>query len=112
MIDVTNLAQHIATLEPGKNAARLAFFNYLANLCEPRQSITAQLLNSFYARALTFQHWQENRAELFEQTQYCLLSFAKANESDADSVFAELQKSWQVGDIETVAIKNQTNLFG
>jgi hypothetical protein len=112
MIDVTNLAQHIATLEPGKNAARLAFYNYLVNLCDPRQTITSQLLNSFYARALTFTHWQENRAELFEQTQYCLLSFAKANEASADSVFSELQKSWQADDIETVSIKNQANLFG
>src|SRR4051812_40808378 len=112
MMDVTNLAQHIVSLEPAKDAARLSFYNFLTNLCEPSQPVTSQLINSFYSRALTFSHWQENRAQLFEQVQFCLLSYAKANDAYADSGFSELQKSWQADDMETVAIKNPANLFG
>ncbi len=112
MIDVTNLAQHILSLEPAGDAARLSFYNFLKNLCETSQPITAQLINSFYSRALGFTHWQENRSQLFEQTQYCLLSYAKATPTATESVLAELQKSWQVGEVETVAIKNQANLLG
>ena len=111
MMDVTSLAQHIVNLDPAKDAARLCFYNYLKNLCEANQPITAQLLNAFYTRALMFSHWQENRVQLFEQTQACLLSYANANSEISSSVFSELQKSWQVGEIETLLIHNPENLI-
>src|SRR5687768_9326859 len=112
MIDVTNLGQHILSLEPANNAARLSFYNFLKNLCDAGQPITAQLINSFYSRALTFSHWQENRTQLFEQTQVCLLSYAKATPDAAETVLSELQKSWQADEVETVLLKNQANLLG
>lgn len=65
MTHVTALAQHILTLEPEKDAARLCLYNFLKNLCEPTEPINAELLNRFYWRALSFNHWQANKAGLF-----------------------------------------------
>ena len=67
MAHATALAQHILTLEPDKDAARLCFYHYLKNLCEPQEPINSELLNRFHCRALTFAHWQQNKFQLFNE---------------------------------------------
>ena len=67
MAYATNLAQHILTLEPDKDAARLCFYHYLKNLCEAQELINSELMNRFFSRALTFAHWQENKLQLFSE---------------------------------------------
>ena len=68
MAHVTALAQHILTLGPDKDAARLSFYHYLKNLCDALEPVNSDLINRFFYRVLTFQHWQENKAELWQET--------------------------------------------
>lgn len=67
MAHVTALAQHILTLEPDKDAARLCLYHYLKNLCDSIEPVNADLLNRFFSRALSFSHWQENKTALFHE---------------------------------------------
>jgi hypothetical protein len=78
MAHVTALAQHILTLDPDKDAARLCFYNYLKNLCEPAQSVNSELVNRFFCRALVFEHWQKNKGALFAEVFALLHHFSEA----------------------------------
>jgi len=75
MAHVTALAQHILSLEPDKDAARLCFYHYLKNLCEATEPVNSDLLNRFYIRALSFSHWQAQKQQLFFETSAILLHF-------------------------------------
>lgn len=77
MAHVTALAQHILTLEPDKDAARLCFYHYLKNLCEPLEPVNSDLLNRFFCRALLFTHWQQNKAALFSEVNAILHHFSE-----------------------------------
>ncbi len=83
MVNVTSLAQHILQLEPDKDAARLCLYHYLKNLCEPSETVTAELMNRFYHRALTFPHWQENKIHLFGETTSILQHYLSKNPNEA-----------------------------
>lgn len=80
MAHVTSLAQHILSLEPDKDAARLSFYHYLKNLCAANDLVNAELLNRFYFRALTFAHWQGSKAHLFNEVSALLQHFQDANQ--------------------------------
>lgn len=78
MSHVTALAQHILTLEPDKDAARLCFYHFLKNLCDAAEPVNGELLNRFFSRALTFQHWQQNKAALFQEVNGILQHYQDA----------------------------------
>ena len=75
MAHVTALAQHILSLEPDKDAARLCFYHFLKNLCDATEIVNSDLVNRFYSRALSFQHWQERKLALFQEVTAVLLHF-------------------------------------
>lgn len=82
MAHVTALAKHILTLEPDKDAARLCFYHYLKNLCESSEPVNVELINRFFCRALTFTHWQENSARLFQETMATLAHFQESTRQE------------------------------
>ena len=77
MAHVTGFAQHILTLEPDKDAARLCLYHYLKNLCEPIDQVDSDLMNRFLCRALTFTYWQQHKLQLFLETNALLHHFAE-----------------------------------
>jgi hypothetical protein len=80
MAHVTALAQHILTLEPDKDAARLCLYHYLKNLCDATEPVNSDLLNRFFYRALTFQHWQQNKLQLFQEVSGLLHHFQESTQ--------------------------------
>lgn len=80
MANVTALAQHILTIEPDKDAARLCFYHYLKNLCEPNEPVNSELLNRFFCRALTFSHWQKQKIHLFQEVAAILHHFQETHQ--------------------------------
>ncbi|MCM2281919.1 MAG: hypothetical protein NDI61_08755 [Bdellovibrionaceae bacterium] len=110
MMDVTGFAQHLLSQEPAKNAARLSLYHYLKNMCEAGDAVTPSLLNAFYARALTFTHWQNNKASLFAEVQATITSYADAHPEIAAQVLPELAKAWTAQDIQVVTLESQASL--
>jgi hypothetical protein len=84
MAHVTELAQHVLTLEPEKDAARLCFYHYLKNLCGATEPINSELLNRFFRRALGFPHWQENKALLFREVSALLYHYQETHSTMLD----------------------------
>lgn len=101
MAHVTALAQHILTLEPDKDAARLCFYHYLKNLCEPTEPVNSELLNRFYCRALTFSHWQQNKLRLFQETGAILHHFQETEQNTLPIAEVFLPDQIQVVPAET-----------
>ncbi len=110
MTNVTGLAQHILTLEPAQNAARLCFYHYLKNMCDPQEPVSCDLLVSFYSRALAFSHWQVNKSQLFTETQACMVHYAESHPAEGDGLLAVLQDLWQPDQVQVVRLESQTNL--
>jgi hypothetical protein len=84
MVSVTILATHILhLLQPlegqtiaKSDAARLAFYHFLKNLCEPGELLSTSVLERFFRTALTHAHWVENKGELFNEVSACLQHFS------------------------------------
>ncbi|HRK07069.1 MAG TPA: hypothetical protein PLZ57_04820 [Pseudobdellovibrionaceae bacterium] len=76
MASVTALASHLLKLEPEKDAARLAFYHFLKNLCDPGEALTSSVLERFLRRSLAHEHWVEQKLALFGETSACLQHFS------------------------------------
>ncbi len=77
MASVTQFAQHLLRLDPQRNSARLALFNYMKHVIEPSQPFTPELIAAFYARVLQFDQWQTDALILSETVRGDIASFLK-----------------------------------
>ena len=105
MAHVTSLAQHILSLEPDKDAARLCLYHYLKNLCEATEPVNSELLNRFYFRALTFEHWQKNKTHLFHEVTSILQHF-----QDTSRELLPLDGTLTLEDLQVVPLENVRTL--
>jgi hypothetical protein len=67
------------TAVPKVDAARLAFYHFLKNMCEPGEPLSTATLDRFFRRAMTHAHWVENKAALFDEVANCLQHFSNQN---------------------------------
>jgi hypothetical protein len=105
MAHVSALAQHIFTLEPDKDAARLSLYQYLKNCCDATELVNAPLINRFYLRALGFTHWQQNKTALFNETESILHHF-----QDSAGAVLPLSGLMRASDLQVIAVENLRNL--
>jgi hypothetical protein len=77
MSSVTHLTQYLLRVEPAKNMARLALYNYLKVFTEGSTPLTADVLNRFFAYILNFQFWPSNTKLLGESIKQDLLTFSQ-----------------------------------
>ena len=101
MNTTTHLARHILQFQPNKDAARLCFYHYLIHHCDPETPLSAELIEGFARRALTYQHWREERVQLSQELQYILQHYNETyllNWSFKDISFPG---HWQVVEIES-----------
>lgn len=104
-LTVKNYAQQIYTLDAGKDAARLAFLNFLVNFYEPQAPLDGQVFQNFYQQALGFSFWQENWAHLTTQVKFCAGQIAKKNHA------LHVPSEWLGGEfLQPIVIQNQQNL--
>ena len=82
MTSVTQFAQFLLRLDPQKSPGRLAFFNYLKHILDPSEPFLPSVVSDFYARALNFDHWQNNSQSLSQDVRDDLASFVKQTKSD------------------------------
>lgn len=86
MTTVTRLASHLLSLlqtnpeasgaVPSVDAARLAFYHFLKNMCEPGEPLSTATLDRFFRRSLTHAHWVENKTALFNEVFNSLQHFS------------------------------------
>lgn len=109
---VNSLAQHIFTLEPDKDAARLCFYQYLKNLCDATELVTPDLINRFYIRALGFNHWQSNKQQLFNETESILQHYqdSSGRAFHVDQLNGGTTPLLRANDLQVVAVENLRNL--
>lgn len=58
------------------DAARLALYHFLKNLCEPGELLATATLERFFRRSLAHSHWAEHKADLFNEVAACLQHFS------------------------------------
>lgn len=100
MNTVLQLARHMLRFQPNKDAARLCFYHFLIHHCEPTDTITPQLIESFCRWALTFEHWRQNRVQLLQELQYALHHFAETYQLDIGFKNMVMPDRWQVVAVE------------
>lgn len=61
---------------PSVDAARLAFYHFLKNMCEPGEPLSTATLDRFFRRSLTHAHWVENKTALFNEVANSLQHFS------------------------------------
>ncbi len=105
MAHVTALAQHILSLEPDKDAARLCFYHYLKNLCDATEPVNSELLNRFFCRALMFSHWQTNKLGLFNEVRNIVQHY-----QDTHRMALPVGETIQPEDLQVVPVENMRTL--
>lgn len=86
MASVTSLATHLlGLLQPSAGqtiakteAARLAFYHFLKNLCEPGEPLSTATIERFFRRSLAHSHWADHKLELFNEVAACLQHYSNA----------------------------------
>jgi hypothetical protein len=66
MMTVGQLAQNFLSLDPQKSPARMAFYHYIKNFLKLDDEFRQDMIDAFYDRALSLQHWQANKDQLGE----------------------------------------------
>ncbi len=105
MISVTHLAQYLLQLDPQKNVARLALYNYLKNCCDLSSPLSAQLITQFYRKALLFQYWQTHQKILGETLRADLESFLRETQ-----VALDLDRIRHADEVQVVALEQARDL--
>ena len=101
MNTTTHLARHILQFQPNKDAARLCFYHYLIHHCDPETPLNGQLVEDFARRALTYQHWRENRVLLSQELQYILQHYNETYLLDWSFKEISFPDNWQVVEVES-----------
>lgn len=77
MTVTSQFAQYLLKLDPQRNPARLALFNYVKHVMDANLPFSPAVIQSFYARILQFDHWQANSESLSETVRGDLQSYAR-----------------------------------
>ncbi len=77
MSSAHELAKHCLQFEPGKNTARLAFYHFLANEADPQENVRPELINRYFLRALSFEHWRNHSEQLESEAKVILHGFIR-----------------------------------
>lgn len=81
---ISQLLKFIADLNPQNTPARLAFYNFLRHFQFASDELTPHVLNTFFAHALEYPHWETNKIPLSKEVQLLMESFARFNKLDFD----------------------------
>lgn len=99
-----DFAKYLLQLNPEANAARLSLYHFIKNHCSSNAPLTAEVLNQFYARALSFSHWRENADALECEVKSCVESFLESFQSNIASVR-------HASDIQVIELKNIVDAY-
>lgn len=66
MTSVSQFAQYLLKLDPQRNPARFALYNFLKHFIDGDQELTPAVMQLFYARILQFDHWRQDAQGLSE----------------------------------------------
>lgn len=103
MIQISQLVQHLADLNPAKTPGRLTLYNFLKNEMDFTDTLNEKLLNRFFACALDFPHWQQNRLSLAKEIKLVLSQFHASKKQSLDEEQILFPDQMQVIEIENFA---------
>jgi hypothetical protein len=84
MTPVSHFAQYLLKLDPKSNPGRLTLYNYVKHLLEPELPFTPAVIQNFYARALQFDHWQNDYQNLSEAVRGDVHAYLKSTARGRD----------------------------
>lgn len=79
MTPVSQFAQYLLKLDPQRNPARTALYNFVKHILEPHEPFTPAVIQSFYSRVLQFDYWQTNAQELSECVRSDIVGYLKSH---------------------------------
>ena len=79
MTSVSQFAQYLLKLDPQRNPARLTLYHFLKHVLEPGLPFTPATIQTFYARMLQFDHWQNDAQSLSETVRGDLQNFLRTH---------------------------------
>lgn len=94
MASVSQFAQYLLKLDPQRNSARFALFNFMKHVMEPTLPFSPAVIQLFYARILQFDPWQNDSQNLSDTVRADVMSFLKSTPLEHDTAaWASLRHS-------------------
>ncbi len=103
-MNTLDFAKYLLQLNPQANAARLSLYHYFKNHISTPIPLEVSCIDKFYARALSFSHWRENRKTLEDEVKLCLESFLETYQSDIGPVR-------HASEIQVIELENIADLY-
>jgi hypothetical protein len=76
MLKISQLAKFTQELNPQSSAARLAFSNFVSFYPFESDELTLQTIELFFAHAMDYPHWQQNKQMLSKEVRFVLENFS------------------------------------
>lgn len=77
MITTGHLAKFLLSLDPRKDAGRMALYHYLLHVGPLRSPLSSQIISDFVEFALVHEHWQTHSQELQAEMELSLQRFSE-----------------------------------
>lgn len=75
MLKVGQLLKFVSDLNPQNTPTRLCFYNFLRGIAHPEDSLTPELIETFFAYCMDYPHWASNKQQLGHEVQFLLENF-------------------------------------
>ncbi|MEN0057686.1 MAG: hypothetical protein AAGB31_02535 [Bdellovibrio sp.] len=75
MLKVGQLLKFVSDLNPQNTPTRLSFYNFLRGFPHPEDSLTPELIETFFNYCMDYPHWASNKQQLGHEVQFLLDNF-------------------------------------
>lgn len=99
-----DFAKYLLALNPEANAARLSLYHFMKNFEDGAAAFSPAVLNHFFARAYSFEHWRKNRSELKSEILPIVEDFLSRHQVD-------WSKNRIDADLQIIEIENIADLY-
>lgn len=75
MLKVGQLLKFVSDLNPQNTPTRLSFYNFLRGAAHPEDTLTPELIETFFNYCMDYPHWASNKQQLGHEIRFLLENF-------------------------------------
>ena len=100
MLKVGQLLKFVSDLNPQNTPTRLSFYNFLRGFPHPDDSLTKELIETFFNYCMDYPHWASNKQQLGHEVQFLLENFNSFYQQKFDLSSIRFPQNMQMIEIE------------
>lgn len=100
MLKVGQLIKFVSDLNPQNTPTRLSFYNFLRGFPHPDDTLTPELIETFFNYCMDYPHWASNKSQIGQEVRYLLDHFNSFYQQKFDLTPIRFPQTMQILEIE------------